>query len=178
MDKIDRKKLDVYLGADYGSKIDFVKEALPIPKTSLIVWLLFRGFLDYHKKRTEFTEALKKYHNMKKVEDREKIQIYISSILEEKIYQIHEDRLKMKRQEFLNKTIKMELNKFSKRLYIDKEKIMKMDKGKNKKFYILLDDYLYGRLEKIRRLTGISLNSLISLMLFEYLNILDKGRYE
>lgn len=34
MGTTDKKKIDVYLGVDYLSKIDFIKKAFPIPTTS------------------------------------------------------------------------------------------------------------------------------------------------
>lgn len=174
----DRSKIDVYLGSDYLNKISFVKKALPMPTTNLIVWLLFRGFLDYHKKKAAFTELLKKYRYMKKTKDSQKVQVYISFKLENGLFEIYKNQLKMKRQEFLNKTVKMELDKFSECLYQDAEEVKEIEKKRGKALYISINEYLYKRLEKISGLTGIRLSSLIPLMLFEYLNILDEGRYK
>lgn len=188
MSTMYRKKIDVYIGADYLSKIEFIKKALPLPTTNLIVWLIFRGFLDYCHDKDAYMKSLKNYRYMEstsslnsqegKTKKRNKVQIYISTELEKVMYIICKNQLKMKWQEFLNKTVKMELDKFSRCLYKDEEEIRTKTKEKKSDFYIPLDSYLIERLEHISKKTGIRLSSLIPLMLYEYLNILGEGRYE
>lgn len=185
---MDRKKIDVYIGTDYLSKLDFIKKALPLPTTNLIVWLLFRGFLDYHHNKKAYMKSLKQYRYMgntnrytdqtKETEHRSKVQIYISVKLEEALNIICKNQIHMKRQEFFNKTIKMELDNFSKCLYEDEDAIRSKCKEKKEDFYIPLNSYLLERLKDISEKTGIRLSSLIPLMLFEYLNILDEARYK